>query len=67
MNFYLALWYLSSSGFNPELKSMMSLLLSFVNQYFLLFFFMTSYLLLESGFVMLDIEIQDAILRYEVD
>ena len=40
---------------------MMPVLFSFVNQYYLLFFFMTSYILIEYGLNILDLELQNVI------
>lgn len=43
----------------------MPILFGFINQYFLLFFFVTSFLLLEYGFYILDSEVHNSIALHE--
>jgi len=60
MMFYLFFYYFNTNKIFG-LFHMMPVLFSFVNQYYLLFFFMTSYILIEYGLNILDLELQNVI------
>jgi hypothetical protein len=62
--FYLSLFGLSSMK-TYSMGSLMGKLLSFENQYFLLFFFATAYSLIEYGLQILDAEINNGIQEYK--
>lgn len=55
--FYLTFYMLSTGILESKLYSVMGQLASFENQYFLLFFFTTAYILIEYGLKILDGEI----------
>ena len=59
-NFYIAFYSLSSNR-TYSLGSIMETLMGFENQYFLLFFFSTSYFLIEYGLQILDAEINNGV------
>ena len=60
--FYVVLYALSSNNFpSNDMFSLMSVLFSFENQYFLLFFFMSAYSLVEYGIKILSAEIHNDI------
>ena len=52
--FYVTFWMLSTGILESELYSVMGQLATFENQYFLLFFFTTAYILIEYGVKILD-------------
>jgi hypothetical protein len=63
--FYVTFWMLSTGILESELYSVMGQLATFENQYFLLFFFTTAYILIEYGVKILDAEINNGIQEFK--